>query len=155
MYLNGHKVPFLYHYYGFSQLIDNSILNQNTHKNGGYASEYTNSIGGVTEFTATQTDEKNHGHLNIDFIKSELALSARIDDNDSFIVSLTSSSLDHFAVSAFEDEKDFNYTSYPDFSGFYGMFRHDFSKSTYLLVYAASFADKLKMLNIEDEEYAD
>ena len=95
VYVDGMRVPLLYHYGGFRSVIHSDLVSSVELVPGGYGAQYGRGLGGiVTVNTRAPATDGVHGSFSLDLIDAAAAASAPVSDKVSVAIAARRSHLD-------------------------------------------------------------
>jgi TonB family protein len=95
VYVDGMRVPLLYHYGGFRSVIHSDLVSSVELIPGGYGAQYGRGLGGiVTVNTRAPATDGLHGSFSLDLIDASAAATAPVSDKVSIAIAARRSHLD-------------------------------------------------------------
>ncbi|MBN2693136.1 TonB family protein [bacterium] len=99
IFIDGFRVPLLYHFGGLTSVYNSELLQDVSYFPGGYSVKYGRSLGGIidvkTKDVITKKDNKNiHGFVDIDLIDTSAMVEIPIDDDSGVAVAFRRSYID-------------------------------------------------------------
>ncbi len=149
--LDGHRIPLVFHFGGFSSVVMPEALNSVDYFSAGYGADYSRSLGGIISLQTRKPNLENRtskGFFFVDNLKTGILYERKIDEQSSFLISGRYSYIGLFLGAVLEKEKnqDFNLTVVPEFSDFTGIYHRQLNSQDELKVVALASRDYLGFL---------
>ncbi len=119
--IDGHEVPIIFHFGGFSSVVFPEALDRVDYLSAGYSVEYGRAIGGlVGAWTKKPSRERFKGFVYADLINAGGAIETPVGETGSLTLGLRRSYIGNVlkAVSKVKEDSDFSLTAAPTFQDF-------------------------------------
>ncbi len=114
--IDGHEVPIIFHFGGFSSVMQPEALDRIDFLSAGYGPDYSRAIGGqIGAWTKTPETESMRGFAFVDLLNAGGAVETPIDDQSSVYVGGRKSYIGNVLRAAVGDDEDFDLTAAPSF----------------------------------------
>jgi len=148
--LNGHEIPLIFHFGGFTSVIFPEVLDSVDFLAAGYGPEYSRALGGqIGASIRSPRRDRTYGLAFVDLFQAGALLEANLGENGGFFLGVRQSYIGQVlkaAANASGKESDFNLTLAPSYADQIAVFEHNPTPRHLLRLTALRSSDTLQFL---------
>ncbi|RYZ73550.1 MAG: hypothetical protein EOP09_01720 [Proteobacteria bacterium] len=144
--IDSHEVPIIFHFGGFSSVLQPEALDRIDYLSAGYGPDYSRALGGqIGAWTKNPETETTRGFAFVDLLNAGGAIETPLDDKSSLYVGGRKSYIGN-VMRAVVDDQDFDLTAAPSFDDVSLIYRRELTERDEFKLVAIGSRDQLQFL---------
>lgn len=146
-FINGHRVPLVFHFGGLSSVIIPQAVERVDLLPSGYGPEYSRAIGGVINLQTKEPQrDRHHGLAYVDLLTTGAMAEGPVDEKSSYLVAGRYSYVGQVLKAVASQSDDFEFTAAPSYADATGLYRRELGPDWTFKTTFVTSQDKLDLI---------